>query len=148
VRRARAAALALVAAAPALSAETPQVLYMLHCQGCHLPDGAGTAGAVPPLCGEVARFVAVPGGREYLVRVPGVALAPLADAPLAQVLNWMVERFGPAEAARGFAPYTADEVGAARRAPLVDVEPERRELLRLIERRFPSARPREVSACP
>jgi hypothetical protein len=148
VKRAGAAALALLAAVPAAAAESPQVLYMLHCQGCHRPDGGGTEGAVPALCGEVARFLAVPGGREYLVRVPGVALAPLADAPLAQLLNWMVERFGPAEAARGFEPYTADEVGAARRAPLVDVEPERRELLRLIERRFPSARPREVSACP
>src|SRR6185503_18374901 len=77
---------AVVAADPALD-------YTLNCQGCHRADGAGTPGSVPALAGSVARFLAVPGGREYLVRVPGVSQAGLDDAALADVLNWMVDRF-------------------------------------------------------
>jgi len=122
LRRAAALGLVLAAlAAPPAAAESPHVLYMLHCQGCHLPDGSGSPGAVPALRGEVARFLAVPGGREFLVRVPGAATAPLGDADLAAVLNWIVARFGPAAEAAAADPYTASEVGRLRREPLVDV---------------------------
>jgi mono/diheme cytochrome c family protein len=125
--------LALVASAatPAAagSSESPRVLYMLHCQGCHRPDGAGLPGAVPPLAGSVARFLSVPGGRAFLVQVPGSATAPLGDADLAAVLNWMVRRFGPAAEAAAATPYAADEVARLRRAPLVDVSATRRALL-------------------
>jgi mono/diheme cytochrome c family protein len=112
--------LAAAVAAPA-AAESPRVLYMLHCQGCHRPDGSGLPGAVPALRGQVARFLTVPGGREFLVRVPGSASAPVDDAGLAAVLNWIVARFGPAVDAASAAPYTADEVGRLRRDPLLDV---------------------------
>ena len=69
----RLAALAALAClvAPASRAQDPRVDYMLQCQGCHLADGAGSPGAVPDLRGSLGRFLAVPGGREYLVRVPG-----------------------------------------------------------------------------
>jgi hypothetical protein len=79
--RLRAAAVALVVlgvTAPA-RAESPEILYMLQCRGCHRPDGAGTPGVVPPLAGFVGRFLGVPGGREFLVRVPGSAQSPLTD---------------------------------------------------------------------
>ena len=79
--------------ASAASAETPQILYMLQCQGCHLADGTGAPGAVPSLEG-MGRFLSVPGGREYLVRVPGSAQSPLSDLELAEVLNWMLREFG------------------------------------------------------
>jgi mono/diheme cytochrome c family protein len=110
-------------------AYAPNVEYALNCQGCHRADGAGTGTTVPPLAGSVARFLSVPGGREYLIQVPGVAQAPLDDAELAGVLNWMVERFDRAHVPAGFAPYTAAEVGRLRRQPLVDVEAARTRLV-------------------
>lgn len=131
-RGAVAAALAgLFAAAPS-AAETPHVLYMLHCQGCHLSDGSGRPGEVPALAGSVGRFLTVEGGRAYLVQVPGSAHSPLTDAELAAVLNWMVAAFGPADAAAHLAPYEAAEIARYRAAPLVDVAAARAELLRRI----------------
>jgi hypothetical protein len=121
--------LALLVAGP-VSARDAQVDWMLQCQGCHGADGRGAPGSVPDLRGQVARFALVPGGREYLVRVPGSAGSPLGDAALAEVLNWMVRRFGPADAAAAFAPYSADEVAPLRRSPLLDVQSVRRDLLR------------------
>lgn len=125
--------LAVLGAAAPTSAESPETLYMLQCRGCHGPDGGGTPGVVPALAGQVARFVTVPGGRAYLVRVPGSAQSSLSDTELAQVLNWIVRRFGPAEAVRGFEPYTREEVKGVRRPPLVDVGAVRRGLLEMIE---------------
>jgi mono/diheme cytochrome c family protein len=92
--------------------------YMLQCQGCHRPDGTGTMATAPPMTGMVARFLAVPGGREYLGRVPGVATAVLTDAELAELLNWTLYRFDATHVPAGFQPYTAAEIGALRRHPL------------------------------
>jgi hypothetical protein len=61
--------------------------------------------------------LAVPGGREYLARVPGVAQAPLSDVRLAALLNWLLAELGGAPPV---SPYTAAEVGALRAAPLRD----------------------------
>lgn len=126
--RALAATAALVLAAAAARAD-PATDWMLHCRGCHGAEGAGAGEAVPRLAGEVARFLAPPGGREFLVRVPGVAQSELDDARLAALLTWMVRRFGPADLATASAPFTADEVGRLRRRPLIDVAGARRALL-------------------
>ena len=115
--------------AAAAAAQDPKVDYMLQCQGCHLADGSGSPGAVPDLRGSLARFASVPGGREYLVRVPGAAQSPLSDQRLAAVLDWMIREFGPAEAAAGHAPYRAEEVARWRAQPYLEVEPVRRDLL-------------------
>lgn len=92
--------------------------YMLKCQGCHHPDGSGNAVNTPPLAGEVGKFLAVPGGREFLGRVPGVASTDLDDVRLAELLNWTLYRFDPANVPAGFKPYTAAELAALRKAPL------------------------------
>jgi hypothetical protein len=110
-------------------AGSPAVDYALNCQGCHLDDGSGTPGSVPPLAGSVGRFLRVPGGREFLVQVPGVATSALDDASLAAVLNWMLERFGKPDVPADFRPYAAAEVGALRQKPLVNVERVRAEIL-------------------
>lgn len=127
-----AAALALALAADPARAEPiagAHLHYVLECMGCHLQDGSGSPGRVPSLSG-VGRFLRAPGGRAYLVRVPGVAQAPLDDAALADLLNWMLARFDPpAAAAPGFAPYTAGEVARLRAEPLADALAERRALL-------------------
>ena len=109
----------MAAPAPGVANETLALQhYMLQCQGCHRPDGTGTLTTAPPMTGMVARFLAVPGGREYLVRVPGVATAVLTDAQLAELLNWTLYRFDAANVPTSFQPYTATEVGALRRHPL------------------------------
>ena len=128
-----AGALALVGAGP-VSAETPQVHYMLQCQGCHRADGSGSPGAVPSLTGFMGKFLTVPGGREYLVRVPGSAQSPLSDAELAGVLNWMIRAFGPPAIAADFEPFRADEVARFRAPPLTDVDSVRRVLIQAIDR--------------
>jgi len=131
-RFAAALAAALAGLPAAASAGSPRVLYMLHCQGCHLADGTGKPGEVPSLAGALGRYLSVPGGRAYLVQVPGSAHSPLSDAELAAVLNWMVATFGPPEAAARLVPYHAEEVARYRASPLVDVSAARAGLLREI----------------
>ncbi|MDE2434792.1 MAG: cytochrome C [Sphingomonadales bacterium] len=95
-----------------------RVDYMLKCQGCHQPGGIGNPAHTPPLTGQVAQFLAVPGGREFLGRVPGVASTDLDDERLAELLNWTLYRFDAGHLPSGFQPYTAAEVGALRKIPL------------------------------
>ncbi len=108
--------------APGLSGvlhpERARIDYMLKCQGCHQPDGRGNAVNTPPLAGEVSRFLSVPGGREFLGRVPGVASVDLNDERLAELLNWTLYRFDPAHLPADFKPYSPGEISALRKAPL------------------------------
>lgn len=98
--------------------ERARIDYMLKCQGCHQPSGAGIGADTPPLAGSVAQFLSVPGGREFLGRVPGVASVDLDDERTAEVLNWTLYRFDAAHVPSGFAPYTAKEIAALRKTPL------------------------------
>lgn len=107
----------------------PHLDFMLHCQGCHQADGAGLDGAVPQLKGAVARLVTVPGGREYLSSVPGVAQSQLDDVAVAALLNWMVATFDADHLPADFRPYTAEEVGPLRKHPLVQASVVRASLL-------------------
>ena len=127
-RRIAAAAAAICALTPAPGAagepagvENPQRAWQhwtLNCQGCHRPDGTGSAGTAPSLMGTVARFLSVPGGREYLCRVPGVATSALSSADLSEVMNWMLWRFDKEHLPADFQPYSAAEVAQLRSAPL------------------------------
>ncbi|WP_294029408.1 cytochrome c [Sphingopyxis sp.] len=92
--------------------------WMLSCQGCHRADATGTPQTTPTMAGFVAKFLHVPGGREYLVQVPGVATAALSDADLAEVVNWSLVRFDAANVPADFKPYTAAEVARLRLKPL------------------------------
>lgn len=98
--------------------------YLLNCSACHGLDGAGTPGVTPTLHG-VGSLLKLPGGRDYLARVPGVAQAPLSDARLARLLNWVLERYS------GTPPvplYTAVEIARLRASPLRDTRSARRNL--------------------
>jgi mono/diheme cytochrome c family protein len=99
-----------------------QVNYMLHCRGCHGPDGAGSADGttVPRMNGFVGNFLKVVGGREFLVRVPGSANAPLSDIELAELLNWMLPTLSGSEMPTDFAPYSGEEVARLRARPVSD----------------------------
>ena len=107
--------------------------YMLNCQGCHLPDGSGSPGNVPKLNDFVGYFLHVPGGREFIAQVPGVANAPISNEELAGVMNWMLLNFSAKELPTPFKPYSADEIGELRKAPLVEVDQQRGELLTRIQ---------------
>jgi len=101
--------------------ENPQLAWQhwtLNCQGCHRPDATGSAGTTPSLAGTAAKFLWVPGGREYLARVPGVATSALSNADLAEVLNWLLWRFDRDNLPSNFQPFTAAEVGGLRARPL------------------------------
>jgi hypothetical protein len=96
----------------------PRADYAFRCKGCHGFAGEGTPGHVPRLAGFVGLYTHLSEGREYLMRVPGVARSALDDTRLAAVLNWMLATYGAGQVAPGFAPFTAEEVGGARRRPL------------------------------
>ena len=92
--------------------------WTLNCQGCHRPDGTGSAGTAPSLAGTVSKFLGVPGGREYLARVPGVSTSPLGNTELAELMNWMFWRFDREHLPPDFVPFTAEELGRFRSRPL------------------------------
>ncbi len=101
--------------------ENPQRAWQnwtLNCQGCHRLDGSGSDATAPGIAGTVAKFLWVPGGREYLARVPGVATSPLSDADLAEVMNWMLWRFDWQDVPADFQPFTAAELAPLRARPL------------------------------
>jgi len=126
------AALAVAALSAAAARADPRLDYVLQCRGCHGPDGGGAPGAAPSFRGQLGRFLSVPGGREYLIRVPGAAQSELDDARTAALLNWLLHEFSPDEVPAGFPPYDAEEVGRERHHPLIDVQATRRELLEAI----------------
>ncbi len=103
--------------------------YILNCSGCHRMDGSGSR-TVPPLH-AMPELGGRPGAREYWIRVPGAAQAPLSDARLAALMNWLVERFTGETVAPA---YTAEEVGRLRRAPLRDPIERRKAILQLPSR--------------
>jgi len=123
--------LLLRGATPAVA--DPPIDYVLHCRGCHGPDGSGVSGGAPAFRGQVAKFVWVPGGREYLIRVPGTAQSELSDARVAALLNWLLREFSAAELPADFVPYSGAEVARHRRPALVDVAGARHDLIRAIE---------------
>jgi mono/diheme cytochrome c family protein len=90
--------------------------YLLHCSGCHGADGRGIPGVTPSLHG-LAPLATSAAGRAYLARVPGVAQAPLSDADLAALLDWLLIRFSFSGGLRPFEPH---EVGRLRAHPLRD----------------------------
>lgn len=127
-----AATLALVAL-PALTAErdtrrlapngqSAQMNYTRYCSGCHGDEGAGRpAKGVPNMRGVLGHFLRVPGGREFIVRVPGVSYTPLADADVAALMNWMLAGMAQPSVPSGTAPYTTEEVAHLRSTRMADI---------------------------
>jgi mono/diheme cytochrome c family protein len=115
---------ALLVASTAVADSYEEHDYTLNCSGCHRMDGAGSS-VVPSLTG-MRELAGRPGAREYWLRVPGAAQAPLTDARLAALMNWLMKRFtGKAP----MPPYTAAEVARLRRTPLRDPLAERERIL-------------------
>jgi len=112
----------------------PQVNYQLHCMGCHLADGSGETDRVPSVRKTLVPFSMLSDGRNYVLRVPGVAQSPLEDADVARVLNWMARNLSDKALPAGFKDYDAGEVKAVRGRPLAQVKELRQKLLERIGR--------------
>jgi mono/diheme cytochrome c family protein len=120
-------------ASAALAGGSPAELYTLNCWGCHKPRAEGIPGTVPRLADSMADFLRVPGGREYLVEVPGVAASALSNAEIAEVLNWLLITFNKAEMPAEFKPYTAAEIAKYRPHQLIRITETRDDLVKRLK---------------
>jgi hypothetical protein len=126
-----AAVLALYGATlSAAGAYQPLVNYQLRCMGCHLADGSGQPGRVPSIRRSLVLFSTSRAGRDYVVRVPGVAQSPLSDEDTAALLNWMARNLSDLEIPASFLDYSAAEVHGLRDHPLVQVSALRARLMK------------------
>lgn len=73
---------------------TVQVAYLTSCGGCHGVEGVSAPQAVPTLRHLTGSFLCTPQGREFIVRLPDVALSALSDQMLTRVMNWVVFDLG------------------------------------------------------
>ena len=108
------------------------VNYQLQCAGCHLGNGMGSpANDTPRMAGFVGNFLKVPGGREFLVRVPGMSQSALDNAQLADLLNWLMRADGMAgkSTPADYQPYSAEEVAALRAKTMLNLPGTRAELI-------------------
>lgn len=95
-----------------------QSTYALRCAGCHGIQGQSVPQLIPVLRGNAGYFLCTRQGRDYLVRLPNVALAAVSDEELAEVLNFVVFSLAAGTTPREAAPYTAAEVKRLRAHPL------------------------------
>jgi mono/diheme cytochrome c family protein len=110
--------------------------YLLHCSGCHLPDGTGSAAnEVPTLHGVPGHFASVPEGRAFLTQVPGIAYSSLSDAEVAEILNWSLIEFSRETLPQDFQPFTTEEVSRLRAVRPAEIFKVRAEVLELLRRR-------------
>lgn len=105
--------------------------YQMFCQGCHVSDGRGGKD-VPDMRNHIGAFLTIPQGRDYLIQVPGSANAAINDADLANLMNWIVVKFGGESTPDNFKPYTSEEVGRLRQSPLTEVTEYRKWLVQQI----------------
>jgi hypothetical protein len=108
----------------------PVVNYQLRCMGCHLADGSGQPGRVPSIRRSLVLFSASLEGRNYVVRVPGVAQSPLSDEDTAALLNWMARNLSDLKVPPGFLDYSEAEIHRLRDRPLVRISAIRARLLK------------------
>lgn len=112
--------------------------YTLYCQGCHLAQAEGLRNAVPRMKDFVGYFLHSREGREFIIRVPGVATTSLPDDQLTELVNWLLLTYSSAQLPQPFEPYSVAEVAALR--PQLEENPEetRMRILREIARELPA----------
>jgi len=98
----------------------PRQDYLLHCGGCHLPNGRGSPPEVPTLVNELGAIMSLKDGRSYVVRVPGSSQAPIDNAKLAAVINWILSEFNSDTLPKDFKPLSEEEVADSRGDILMD----------------------------
>lgn len=118
--------------APALATTThPRANYVLHCAGCHGVDGSGVKTAYVPDLRRLGDFLRIDGGREFVIKVPGVMGSGLNDVQVAEVTNWLLATLARGSVPAGHQPFDGAEVTRARAQPLIDVAAVRRRLVEL-----------------
>jgi mono/diheme cytochrome c family protein len=129
-------ALACAGSAHASEGETrARLQYLQHCSGCHLPDGSGApTKGIPSMRGLLGQFLQVPGGRAFIVQVPGVMNSALSDADIANLMNWLLPAVSAPTLPAELAPYTAQEIGRLRASRPADILALRQTLTRQMER--------------
>ncbi len=112
--------------------------YMLHCQGCHLPAAEGFAGKVPVMKDYVGYFLHSQEGRDFLIRVPGVAYSALDDGEIVELMNWLLQTHSADQLPDPYTPFTEMEVSQLRKDPEDDPERTRLRILGQIAAELPS----------
>lgn len=120
----------MVALLSPVQSHSSEVLYRLHCSGCHGTDGMGDARVdVPPFPGFVGSFLRDQEGRRYVTNVGGVMSAGLNDRDTALVLNWVMANFGQGSLPPGaFKSFDAAEVRRLRDSRPADAVALRRQI--------------------
>ena len=112
-----------------------QLNYLQHCVGCHGLDGGGApTKGIPTMRGNLGRFLQVPGGREFIVQVPGVMNTSLADRDIAELMNWLLPRISAPTLPANLRPYSAPEIAQLRATRPADVPAARRGLMEAMRR--------------
>jgi mono/diheme cytochrome c family protein len=134
-------ALSSVALAQAAWGYQPKVNFQVHCMGCHLADGSGQPGRVPSIRRSLVLFSSSSAGREYVIRVPGVAQSPLSDEDTATLLNWMARNLSDLAVPADFADYSPAEIQRSRHHPLAKLKTRRARLMKDLASRSTAAAP-------
>ena len=144
-RRGAPAALLLLLGSVALGAPPPtgraQLNYVLNCMGCHGADGGGIPGRIPAFAHSIGLFMRSSEGRDYLMHVPGASNSVLTDAELADVLNWLLIRFGADELPASVEWFTEEDLRRGRRPALTAVREVRRGIVERIAAGGPAPKP-------
>ena len=77
-------------------------------------------------------------GRDFLIRVPGVAHSALDDFEITELMNWLLQSFSAAQLPATFTPFTVDEVAGLRQDPESAPEAARNEILSKIAADLPT----------
>ncbi len=78
---------------------------------------------------QLGNFLRLAGGREFILKVPGVMGSGLSDAQVAELSNWVLVTLAGPSLPAGHLPFQAAEVARARAKPIADVGAERRRLV-------------------
>jgi len=105
----------------------PAQNYVLFCAGCHGLNATGVPHKVPALAKTLPLFMSSEEGRDFLLRVPGVANSALSDQGLAAVLNWLIATLDTPTL--GWTAFVAEDVHRARQTPLMSVTQSRRQII-------------------
>ena len=109
------------------------LIYKLHCEGCHKPDGSGHIGFVPTFVDSIGAFVHVKEGRDFIIKVPGVSQSELSNRDIAELMNWLRVAYDPDGLPDDFVPYSEAEVEHLRNQPISDTIRRRKAVLEQIE---------------
>jgi hypothetical protein len=101
------------------AAELGRKQYIENCGGCHGIEGTTSTARVPLLRDRVGLFLCSRQGRDYVGRLPSIALSRISDnAVLAELVNFVIFNLGGTSTPIGALPYTAEEIASLRKRPL------------------------------